>query len=749
VRLHSVRLPRPPRHAAALLTAALAACGDPATSDCVSDEDFFKEEVYPKVVQETCLACHTADGVARDSDLVFVTAARPDHLTVNQAALASVATLQRAGESVVLRKPRGDDAHGGGAVLSPDSAAYDLLEQFVARVDEPVVCAGEQPTVDPDAGLELASPLLTLRKATLLMVGRLPTADESSRVRSLGEPGLVEVLWELMATDTFADRTVELLNDVLLTERYKLGSTDAIGIFDDDRFASVYWYEDSYGDYNTLRELTNDAIAEEPLALARHLLANDLPWTELLTADYTMLNAYSAQAYGVDIGQAPDPRDPGSYRFRPAQVPDYAHAGLLSTPAFLNRWPTTPTNRNRHRAWIYFKTFLATDILTFADRPIDPTISEKHNATLNDAQCTVCHATMDPVAGAFQNWDELGRYAPPETGWYAEMAPPGFGDQELPAAERPRALSWLARQTVADPRYRVATVRMVLERLTGLEPLTALTAGTDPELLAALAQQDAWVQRVGDEFVARDHDIKYVIEQVVRSRYFRATGELGAAPGALHHAGTAKLLSPEELDRKIIGTLGFPWRDRTDRDNLLLAEYRMLYGGIDSFSITERLRDPNGVMASVVQRMATKMSCEVVPRDFLLPKEQRRLFPHVDQDWAPLTEQGFAVPEAEALIRENIRWLHYRLLGEELSPGAAEEQATYELFLATWQEGRAAVLAGELDDDLPSDCRATADFWTGESLPSALRNEADDDYLQRAWMAVVAYLLTDYRFLFE
>jgi hypothetical protein len=729
--------------------ALLAGCGDPAAT-CVDDATFFKEQVYPQVIEETCLACHTADGVARSSDLVFVGPARPDHFEVNRALLAEVAGLQRDGESLVLRKPRGDDAHGGGAVLAADSEAYELLETFVGRVAQPVTCAGDQDVIDADAGLVLASPAATLRKAALLLAGRLPTTDEIERVRSGGEPALVDALWEIMASVAFADRMVELLNDVFLTERYKLGSTDAIGIFDDDRFEAVYWYEDAYdGDYYTLRAFTNNAIAEEPLALARHILRNDLPWTELLTADYTMVNAYSARAYGVDIGQAPDPRDPASLTFRPVQVPDFPHAGLLTTPAFLNRWPTTPTNRNRHRAWFYFKTFLATDILTFADRPIDPTISDKHNPTLNDAQCTVCHATMDPVAGTFQSWDEEGRFAPPEDGWYAEMATPGFADQELPATERPQALRWLAAQTIADPRFAVATVRMVLEQLTGLELLTALTAGTDPERRAALAQQDAWVQKVADEFAARGHDLKYVVEQVVRSRYFRTIAEQGAVPGALEHAGTARLLTPEELDRKIIATLGYPWREAADRENLLLDDYLMLYGGIDSFSVTERLRDPNGVMAAVALRMATRMACEVVPRDFLLPLDQRRLFPHVEPTWAPLTPDGFAVPEVESLIRENVRWLHFRLLGEELAPGGAEEDATYALFLQTWQEGRAGVLADELDDALPGDCRVYYDFWSGEELPSSMRVEYDDEYLLRAWMAVLTYLLTDYRFLFE
>ncbi|MCB9682040.1 MAG: DUF1588 domain-containing protein [Alphaproteobacteria bacterium] len=726
------------------------ACGvGPNDAVCIDNAAFFRDKVYPEVVQPTCMACHTADGLARDSDLVFVTTARPDHEAANLEVLAEVAGLEREGQSIVLRKPLGMDQHGGGPVLAEDSEAYALLTEFVSRLDAPVVCDDVGKVTSADAGLKLMSPVSTLRKAALLATGHLPSADQTARVRTGGEAALVTAVWELMDDPAFSDVFMERLNDVLHTDRY-LRDNDAIGIVDDDDFPSLYWYEDAGdGDYSKARERTNDAIAREPLELAAWVMRNDRPWTEVLTADYTMVNAYSAQAYGIQGTDWPSPADPASLDFYPARIEGFPHAGMLTTPAFLNRYPTTPTNRNRHRAWFFYKTFLATDILTFADRPIDPTVSSAHNPTANDPQCTVCHATMDPVAGAFQNWDEEGRNRPREEGWYAEMVPPGFGESMLPSPERTHALSWLAQQAVSDPRFPTAAVRLMLEAYTGLAPLTTATAGDDAEKKAALSLQDKWVEEVATELVARDHDIKYAIERVLTSRYFRAIEDVSAADGALLQAGTAHLLTPEELDRKITAITGMPWRSSASSRDLLLDRYLMLYGGIDSFSVLDRLRDPNGIMAAIQLRMATEMACEAIPHDLVLDNAQRRLMPYAETSYEPFTDDGFEVPEAEAAIRRNLQYLHLRMLGEDLELDSPELDATYQLWLDTWRAGKDAMVAGEVDDDLMGACTAQNDPWTGDSLPSDHRVTRDPRFTVRAWVTVFAYLAADWRFLYE
>ena len=90
---------------------------------------------------------------------------------------------------------------------------------------------------------------------------------------------------------------------------------------------------------------------------------------------------------------------------------DYPHAGILNTNAFLKRYPSTATNRNRARSrWTYYH-FLGLDIEKSASRTTDPVaLADTNNPTMNNPACTVCHSVLDPVAGAFQNYGDEGYY---------------------------------------------------------------------------------------------------------------------------------------------------------------------------------------------------------------------------------------------------------------------------------------------------------------------------------------------------
>ena len=731
-----------------LLTLALCltSCGkqqDAAT--CLTDDEFFEQEVYRKVLQPVCATCPTRGGAARDSNYILENSARPDYLEVNEQMLAGLAGLQRDGESVVLRKPLGLEDHGGGAVLAEDSDEYAILTEYVERLDDPVTkCPGDD-EVSGEYGVANLNRRRTLRKASMLLVGRFPTPQELDEVSRGGDQGLREVLREMMGEEAFVERMQELYNDVLLTDAYT-NSYDGVALLDYDRYPTRYWFEASTDSYEVdRRNASSFAISREPLALLGHILRNDLPYTELLTADYVMVNDYSANSYGIGTEAMPDPNNPDTFVFRKAQLDGVQHAGILTTAAFLNRYPTTDTNRNRHRTWAFMKKFLATDLLQFADRPIDLLASDAHNPTLNDPQCNVCHAVMDPVAGLFQNWDDNGALNPLENGWYPDMSAPGFEAQPLPAGDQSTALKWLGQQAIQDDRFAVSTVRTVLSAVTGLELLEARDALLADDLYEAHKLQNDFVNTTADAFVASNHDLKMVVEEVVMSRYFRGVQDVGATPGELVLAGTAHMLTPEEYNRKVVAATGYRWA-RWDGD-YMLGRYRLLYGGIDSDGVVERLNDPNGIIANIAMRVATQVTCRAIPQDFSLPPDQRRMVPLVEPTHVPETAEGFAVAEAEQLIRDNLVYLFEVMLDEHHGPNDPEIEAAYQLWYDVWIDGRNAVAAGEVDDDLFWECRAN-DF-AGDNLPSDMQVNWDGDYTMRAWMAIVNYLMTDYRFLYE
>lgn len=741
-------------------------CTTEGDKECVSTEQFFKEEIWAPVMSQKCITCHNPSGAAKASQFVLQSSDLTGYLDANLATVERLAKLEYEGEPWLLVKPTNTVEHGGGEQFARDSKEFQAFAELVERIKNPVVC--ETDGVNQDsyfADVTQLDDVQTLRKASLSLVGRLPTPEEEMTVLNLGVEGLDRVLTDMMTEEAFLDRIIEIYNDQLLTDRY-MPNVDALDLLDLEAYPGAYWFEaiPDENERNQARRLSNEAVAREALELIAHVVRNDRPFSEVLTADYVVVNPWSAQVYGVSPNFQ-DPTDPTE--FVEAKLPGVPHAGVLTTHMFMNRFPTTPTNRNRHRARMVFKLFLATDVLKLAERPIDPASIADFNPTREAAACTVCHANIDPVAGAMQNFDEMGRYAPPEAGWYAEMFAPGFGDIALPTGEKLQAEQWLAAQVVGDPRFGASMVNMVFFALTGDEPLREPTDPSAADYLAKLIAfdvQNAELSRIADEFVAGGHDIKLVFRQVIESPYYRANAfepnwdeETAASPEAaqklaeLAPVGTARWLTPEQLERKIRAVTGYPWQRSLNDTNYLLSfnEYRIFYGGIDSDTIIERMSVPNGIMSNVADRMSNEVACWNTARDFTKPAALRNLLPYVEPGFEPEDANGFEIPAVTEAIRANIQYLHWHLLGEELEIDDPEIDRTYALFLEVWRDGKRGIGLGEYQAGLPGECQANVDFWSDQALSDADRITNDPDYTIRAWMAVMTYLLSDYRFLHE
>jgi hypothetical protein len=421
---------------------------------------------------------------------------------------------------------------------------------------------------------------------------------------------------------------------------------------------------------------------------------------------------------------------------------------------FLNRYPTSDTNVNRGRSRIVYDLFLDVDILALDGvRPDGSAVDiTSTTPTLDNEDCIACHNLLDPVASSFQNWNRRGAYTP-NAPWYDDIFQAGFAGVDRPDEEQVTSLQWLSNEMVVDSRFDNAMTRILYLGLTGSEPLDP------PGEFATDAETDAYItesthlEELTAAYIADNRNLKTLITEIIGSPYWRAD-ELTEESFALVHekTGSARLLTPELLHRKIEAVLGFQWRgvldrysvnidiDRTARllDNQLF--YNQIYGGIDSFSITERLVEPNGLMVSVQERMANELACFAVPNDFLAVSENRLLFPFVEATTQPNDAQS------EAAIRSNIQYLHDHLLGEELSFSDPEIDFSFELFLDVLQQGQSSVGVTE-PRTLPNLCMRNLDLETGAPLDEPLRD--DPDYVMRSWMAVVAYLLSDYRFIFE
>ena len=413
--------------------------GTPVDSTVTADE-VFASSVSSQVVQAKCIGCHVAGGPSSNTRLVLVRSTAPDHVNANRQVFEDFVRDVDDGANVLLNKVQGASGHGGGVQLIAGSTEFEGLRRFVALLGRPGAGAPSITPADLFAGVRIEPARSTLRRAALIFAGRNPTETEYEAIKPGGLARLRATIRGLMQGPEFHEFLIRAANDRLLTdrehwlisrfggpyvayvnERYRraqeAGSAYAPEVWRWDR--AVQW-----------------AAKRAPLELIAHVAEADRPYTEILTAPYTMANPQAALAYGATtVFGSDDPHD-----FQPTQIEsyyrpcegmerdndeqfgrrvlhpgpcatDFPHAGVLNTKVFLQRYPTTATNRNRARSrWTYYH-FLGVDIEASAARTTDPdALADTDNPTLHNPACTVCHAALDPVAGAFQDYGNEGRY---------------------------------------------------------------------------------------------------------------------------------------------------------------------------------------------------------------------------------------------------------------------------------------------------------------------------------------------------
>jgi hypothetical protein len=738
-------------------------------------DNFFKDEVWAKVGAPVCLTCHKPGGDAEDSKFILEDPRRATGddqdraLRHNRDAFAAMARRSHKDQSRLLLKVTGGLDHGGKDVLKPDSAGYRTLAAFVRRLTVPPTEPSALTAADADAppffdGVTMLDDRRLVRRLTLSLAGRLPTAAELAAVAKGGLTAIPPILDAVMTEGAFYVRLREGFNDVFLTLGVD-GNADQTVLSYDHFSTTRHWTEkfdlsragDKKAQTQARYKLANDyrhALLDEPMRLIEHVVRNDRPFTEIVTADYVMVSPYTARGYGV-FDQVKDqftnPDD--AFEYVPVKLKAlvgrskdqnqdsatgfYPHAGLLSTFQYLTRYPTTETNRNRLRARMYYQHFLGVDVLELAARVTDAAaVQAKFEVpTMQAPECVVCHRTLDPVAGCFQDYwkfAEKGVYGKRKGGWFKDMFGPGFEGESLPPAERWRALQWLGERTAKDPRFAVAMVEHVYYILTGRRPLLPPKDLDDPLYPArrrAYQEQHREVERVAARFVASNYNLKVAFKEWAVSPYYRADGLATAASAPKRRAelddvGLVRMLAPEQLERKVAAIFGERWGKLADHQTALL------YGGIDSKEVTDRATDPSGAMGAIQRILSNDVAVRHTLRDFARPAAERKLFPGIEPDVVP-----GASAEGDAAIRRAVAHLHERILGRSDAADSAEVARTFQLFAT-----------------IVSDARAAKGIEKQESYAArqgVSKPPADPHYTIRAWRGAVTYLLRRPEFLYE
>jgi hypothetical protein len=385
---------------------------------------------------------------------------------------------------------------------------------------------------------------------------------------------------------------------------------------------------------------------------------------------------------------------------------------------------------------MYYQHFLGVDVLELAARVSDAAaVTAKYKVpTMEASECVVCHKTLDPVAGLFQDYwvfAEMGVYGKRKGGWFKDMFGAGFEGEDMPAKERWRSLPWLGERTAKDPRFAVAMVEHVYYILTGRKVLLPPKDFEDPlypARLRAYTQQRRQTEAIAAQFAKTGFNLKSVFKDWAMSDFYRADGLASMVKDPcrqmeLDDIGIVRMLSPEQLERKVGAIFGQRW-------NRLEGELAMLYGGIDSKEVTDRATDPSGAMGAIQRTLSNDVACKHVAKEFGQPAAKRRFFANVESNTLP-----GASADADKAIRKTIVELHEKILGRYDAAESADVERTYKLF---------ANIVKDASEQKGLDKRET---WAcRQSTPAP---PDDPHYTIRAWRGVVTYLLRRAEFLYE
>ena len=165
--------------------------------------------------------------------------------------------------------------------------------------------------------------------------------------------------------------------------------------------------------YPTYDAWLETSMRGEPVEFFREMFAKNLPIDSFVDSDWTMANARLCDFYGL-----PGPKAGGFERV--SLKPENHRGGLLTMGAVLGLTSDGTRHRPVHRGvWLSEAILGKTPPPPPANVPaIEPnppqnpkaTLRQKIEAHRNDANCAACHARIDPLGLAWDNYDAIGQW---------------------------------------------------------------------------------------------------------------------------------------------------------------------------------------------------------------------------------------------------------------------------------------------------------------------------------------------------
>lgn len=476
-----------------------------------------------------------------------------------------------------------------------------------------------------------------LRRLSLDLRGRVPTIEEWTRFDGDEPQATIE---NFLSDSGFGPRVRAMYAPIYrtLTDQYPLTGSD-FQLDDEISFRR--------------------SIGEEPLRLLSYVAENDLPWTAIVTAEYTMANSLLGAIFPVEYDEtSPQEWQPVPY------VDGRPMAGVLSSNALWWRFGSTNTNANRMRANVVSTMFLCNNYLS---RPIsferDSNLLDEdavQDAIHNDPACVNCHRTLDPLAAHFfgfwnvvpDSWIELSQYhADRERYWqtYLEVSPEYFGQ---PSA----GFTDLGFLIASDSRFPNCATEQMASAL--LQQSLDFADSVD-----LLPHREA--------FLASELNMKALVSSIVQSEAYRA-GKWNDEPSVQNK----KLLSLDQLVSSVEALTGYRWTyGEYDMFGNDIVGLRSLAGGIDGRSAGQEARVPNATMILVQGLLAEQAAAYRVQQELEQEQSERAFFSYVD------LSQNIDVDDVSVVeAREQLQHLYRVILTQDVETDGNEVESLLNLW---------------------------------------------------------------------
>ena len=325
---------------------------------------------------------------------------------------------------------------GEGAVAAAEPCAREILSTLARRAYRRPVTAADLDLLLPfyeegraeggfDRGIQRALERLLVSPEFLYRIERDPEDVDPGAPYRVGDPELASrlsfFLWSSIPDDELLDRAIDgtLSDPAVIEAQVQRMLADRRSRALVDNFAEQWLYlrdveakEPDPGFFPGFDENLRQAFQRETELFIDSVLREDRSVSDLLTADYSFVNERLAKHYGI-------PHVYGSH-FRRVSLDGTARRGLLGQGGILTLTSyatrTSPVLRGK---WI-LENLLASpppppppDIPALAERTDDGAAlsmrdaMERHRA---NPACASCHAQMDPLGFALENFDAVGRW---------------------------------------------------------------------------------------------------------------------------------------------------------------------------------------------------------------------------------------------------------------------------------------------------------------------------------------------------